>query len=581
MTASEQDDAVKINAAPVIPTALNLNQQLTVETETVPAVPTLNVASSSSSVNGAVRNRRSQDSVPRVSLTRQAAKRRSQRLAQGSKADIFAAKVANAVDEQNPSEDDEEFVYDTQQPNDQIRRPYVRSKSNASLPASKHASFYQQHKKIPSGASGVPTTSHDSYLSDEQAFESENESQLDSEVPLSPIAKFANRNFVVPKSPGPRKSLVSLNLDDSDLLKLGVDDARPPFSRLETDRSMDTQDDKDREDPDRDIQWPRIMHNNQRASRSKQSFAPSPLKDLNDSMRAKHSYLQRWRVPTQSPDNFSDGDPDETSSLMKFYPNMLNYQSRSINNKSQRKSQKYPPSSKSSNSLMSRNTRPFLAENGDSDLSSNLSYRTPSLATRFLLCSSVLLIFMFSIAFVVGFTVAALRPLQDFDVLSMSDVLVSDRELVFSLIMHGRNPSIFATRISACNLDIFATSAYINAQHYSSEVHIELTTEDFEANLAIEQSHDSSSHTRTLLLGTIYQFDSPVEFWGGISNGMQWRTGVTKLVDPLKSNATIWSEISEHEFDLNVKGVVSYLVFGRNYSLPVSVSYKVAADALL
>lgn len=467
-----------------------LNQQLTVETETVPSVPTLNVAPAAAGP----RVRRSQDSVPRQSQpSRAATKRRSQRLAQGSKADIFAAKVAHAVTEQEQSENEETFVYDTQQPAESLRRPYARTKSSASLPRRTRRT-----------------------AADDDTYDTENESQADSEAPQSPPAPA--RSFLVPT---PRPSLASLGDDD---------------------------DERER------AHWLRQLQPPPRGRRG--PAAPSPLRDANDSVRAKHSYLQRWKSanPSATDENFSD-DVDETSSLLKHHPHILDYKARSL---------------RSTHTRREAADAPF-----DSDASSvGAYYRSPP-STRLCVCGAIALVFLLSVAFVVGFIVATLRPLQDFDVLSMSDVLVSDRELVFSLIMHARNPSIFATTIYKCDLDVFATSSHVAA----------FAAHDPGANGANSElefdAQAGKSHTRTLLLGSVAEFDSPVEFGGGIANSMQWRTGAAKLVDPLKTNATLWSEIITYDFELDIKGVLSYSVLGRAYSVPVSTSYKVVAAALL
>ncbi|PRT55537.1 hypothetical protein B9G98_03157 [Wickerhamiella sorbophila] len=99
-----------------------------VETETVPSVPALAVQTAPSGA-GSLRIKKSQDSVPR---TAGRAKKRPSRLATTSKAEMFAAKVASAVDKATTSDSDEEFVYDANPaPQDTLRHPYLRTRLSA------------------------------------------------------------------------------------------------------------------------------------------------------------------------------------------------------------------------------------------------------------------------------------------------------------------------------------------------------------------------------------------------------------------------------------------------------------------
>lgn len=526
--------AVSVNLPSCPPTA---DQQLTVETETVPSVPTLNVAP----LTSGPRVRRSQDSVPRQSQNR-AGKRRSQRLAQGSKADIFAAKVAHAVTEQELSDNEETFVYDTQQPStDSLRMPYSRSRSVASLP--------RRARRL---------------YADDDVYDTEGESQADTEMPASPTQP--GRSFLVPT---PKNSQISLidedqseraerieRIADRNLSatqsatqsatgsESGERTERDLMRELRDHKGSDKLDKSDRSNWLRQLPTPRLNRNPASSSPSHSGrTAPSPIRDATDSVRAKHSYLQRWKSTNLSAteDNGSD-ELDETASLLKNHPHLLDYKARSLR--------------------MGRTRRNESDSVFDSDASVTSSIRPPS-STRFCVCAGFFLIFFFCTAFVFGFIAATLRPLQDFDVLSMTDVLVSDRELVFSLIMHAKNPSVFSTTIYNCELDVFATTSH--ATSYEPQ----------------EAANTGKSRSRTLLLGSVYEFDAPVEFSGGFAKSMQWHTGAAKLVDPLESNRLVWSQIIAYDFDLDIKGVLYYKVLGYHYSVPVSTSYKVVADAFL
>ncbi|ANB13722.1 Vac7p [Sugiyamaella lignohabitans] len=86
---------------------------MTVEAETVEAVPTIAVAPTIAG-SGSLKVKKSTDNVMKpINRTK---KKKSSRLGQGSKAEIFAAKIASAVDEVHSSDSDETFVYESNPP---------------------------------------------------------------------------------------------------------------------------------------------------------------------------------------------------------------------------------------------------------------------------------------------------------------------------------------------------------------------------------------------------------------------------------------------------------------------------------
>lgn len=575
-------------------------QNVIVETETVPSVTTLGV-----NPHSTLRIKRSQDSVPRLNTTKVAGKRRSLRLAQGSKADIFAAKVANAVEEQDSS-GDETFVYQAPitaaHATDTLRRPYMRSASNSSFHQPAQAVMYPQSDNYFSDDAGptesesdfIPTLLHQNLVTGETDLgqisptkvlqpkdkrsnifseTSQGGHQLKSQDGLgqsssgqTPILQ-GSRSFVVPK-----KARAASQLNN----------AQPPSHVLKSSMASfhyahDAENIVGQEEF-REAQWPR---SSRVASRSKLfTIEPvSPMKDPNGSIRAKHSYLQRWKGSAPHSDSYADESTaeepiDERTSLLLGRSSLLNYQTsrnsygkRQQNNGSsfgqQRQAQRAPTSSFSNHVPDNE----FPGYTSDPELSPNNRMfkelqNGASMSTRIMVGVSLFLSLLLSVIFVSGVFLAAARPLRDFGVVALSDVLVSDKELVFTMITRARNPGIFSRLIEEGELDIFATSSHTGSGPYSAP-------------------HESAKKfARTVLLGTITELGSPMLFRGGLSSPLQWRAASAKLVSPSANNSALWSEISAYEFELTIKGILSYNVLGGQHKETVSQTHHVASPDL-
>lgn len=613
----------------------NQDQDVTVETETVPTVATLGVLASAVNPSGTLRIKRSQDSVPRLSTR---GKKRSQRLAQGSKADIFAAKVANAVDEHDSSGSDETFVYDVPQShaNDSIRRPLPRSYSHTGSIAGVNEDDYGYDSEsdiepISSGNGGAgtgngghghghghgPGPGGSGFASSTSSLTVNTGTNGGSNTPhLGPISPKKSdqipprspRNFVVPNRARRTNSSTFIPTTTHEYpehsdhhnfeppnTNAGGAQLNSPF--MEIDNPYDDS---------RVSNWGRHIRKNSRSRPGNEKGGPNGApnsaniasRDPNDSMRAKHSYLQRWRTPAHLP-HLSDGtqsESDERTNLLKARPSLYNYQSSksSQGRRSRQLSQGAVPFAEEDqlgrNQLGSsyggtygsvREQQPQAYPDTELGRQSDSSYdavyaANTSTPMRVVLVAILLLVMLLFAIFVVGGFLAAKRPLEDFDVISLADVFVSDRELVFSLISHARNPGLLSVTVNKCELDIFATSAYAKQvgsiqDNSNGDYHDDHNGGVPEVNRA----------PRAVFLGTINTLESPIIFHGGLSSASQWRSTAAKLVEPLANNTKEWSQISAHEFDLTVKGTLSYDIFWSENIETVSRAYHVVAPEFL
>ncbi|WPK27003.1 hypothetical protein PUMCH_004374 [Australozyma saopauloensis] len=202
------------------------------------------------------------------------------------------------------------------------------------------------------------------------------------------------------------------------------------------------------------------------------------------------------------------------------------------------------------------------------DLKSNRKGSTAKNVIYTLLGISLIL----SLGFVLGFFLASTKELANVSIVSIENPLVSQDELVFSIVIEALNPGWFAVSINDLELDIFAKSGYLGEQNIESGL-------------------------ETVLLGSVLNLESAVTFEGMFFHRKRSRhTGEIKLVSPgrnitgsrvtespdaqkiisqthgseptsLPDNSEKWSIISKHPFDLILRGVLKY-------NLPITSATK-------
>lgn len=123
---------------------------MTVETETVTSMPQLlgpERGASGRDANGSVRTKPSTETI-RPKKEKKKSSRKAPSLHAGtvtSKADLFEAKVASAVDEADSSDSDETFVYESNPPDNRPSRHHSRTPSATSLASQEHFRARNKH----------------------------------------------------------------------------------------------------------------------------------------------------------------------------------------------------------------------------------------------------------------------------------------------------------------------------------------------------------------------------------------------------------------------------------------------------
>ena len=488
--AAKQVATNKSGSGPLAPPAVQ------VETETVPSVPSLAVQTG----GGSLRIKRSQDSVPRGNVK---VKKRLSKLATASKADMFAAKVAYAVDEADSSDSDETFVYDANPvPQDLPRRPYLRTRSASSLPQSPR--LHNRPSTLAGAGSGPPTLSATAV-----------------NTPTTQLPSFVPENH-----PG--------NPTNDQSSRSGSRSASPATSN----RGRSSKTRKTSDSP-------------QRRSFSRGPFVvsrtPSPagygsdrqLPSHADSLRAKNNYLNRWRSTV-----VTDGDGDDEDDYADSFRREGRLRPATESTPLRHMGSQYRN--------LARGSYGSYVNPSPHDFGRNA--KPAPLYVRVTLWTMIALTCVLSFSFIFGLFLASSRPLQDTHIARIAEIVPSDKELVFSMVVGAKNPGYLSVQISDAELDIFATSKHVDKKK------------------------------RTVLLGNVTELESPLLYRGTFfQHPNEWALAGVKMVTPCagpndEAACWQWGNISSHAFELTVRGSLRYRVlFGGEVKAPVSATVHVKA----
>jgi hypothetical protein len=215
------------------------------------------------------------------------------------------------------------------------------------------------------------------------------------------------------------------------------------------------------------------------------------------------------------------------------------------------------------------------------------TYRQPpSFLNRFASCLVLTIMLLLVISGAIGFMFATSQPLTDIELISMTNVLASEQELMLDLTVKAHNPNVVVVAIDSADIEVFAKSPHAGTDsewwrrpHGSGQFAMrrqknksgDVNTQD--DPIDDPPRDDAAPNMR---LGTVRQFDSPLSFEGSFFHrGMSASTGEVRLRKP--GNGTVggperWERIMQDEFDLILKGVLKYTLplSQRIRSVPIS-----------
>jgi hypothetical protein len=206
-----------------------------------------------------------------------------------------------------------------------------------------------------------------------------------------------------------------------------------------------------------------------------------------------------------------------------------------------------------------------------------------SYLNRFAACLVVTMMLLVFITGAIGFMFATSQPLTNIELTQIRSVIASEPELMFDMTVRAHNPNIVVVTIDDANLEIFAKSIHAGSdQEWRENPHgppneaqpdrpVEGPGPVRLSGAADTPDDDAAPNMR---LGTITAFDSPLTFEGSFFHkGMSSSTGSLRLALPGNQTAggtERWGRIIQDEFDLIVKGIVKYY-------LPLSQKVRTAS----
>ena len=188
------------------------------------------------------------------------------------------------------------------------------------------------------------------------------------------------------------------------------------------------------------------------------------------------------------------------------------------------------------------------------------------------------------------------KPLLQIRVDSIQNVLASEQEIMLDLHVHAVNPNIIAVQVTDLDINIFAKSKHVGTSalwrnghlhgadnlsghetkspegDYYKSRHRTSLHEHYHTWDGVDEGtdpiEDPESDAQTMLLGRIFEFDSPLIFEPSpIRHLSSSSVGEVRLAKPgnktEEGGTERWEKVILHDFELIVRGVI-------RYSLPIS-----------
>lgn len=216
-------------------------------------------------------------------------------------------------------------------------------------------------------------------------------------------------------------------------------------------------------------------------------------------------------------------------------------------------------------------------------------------------CFFITVLFLFLCLGAGSFVMVLSRPLVELSIKEIQSVLATEQELMFDLNVRAINPNLFAITVSEMNVDIFAKSGFAGSavewRHDQSRSLMRRKrrvsrrggrSEDTvitaggvdEGNDPIE---DPGSDPQTMVLGRIFEFDSPLIFEASpIRRQSTLALGEIRLTQPgnrtEEGGSARWERVIQHPFDLIIGGAVKYQLPLSSRTRSASVRSKIRVD---
>ncbi|KAF5026322.1 hypothetical protein F66182_1586 [Fusarium sp. NRRL 66182] len=500
-------------------------QTMTVETETVPSVPqvALTTAQKNEGTNTLLKTKQSTETIkPKKDKKKVTRKQPAVNAGNASsKADVFEATIASAVDEANTSDSEETFVYDSNPPdnNDRTgRRFHSRTPSATSMASQADRQNLRSIYGIMESAG--PAHGPKKTMKFVNTFNSNGNESLAVE---NDDGKGSNRSGGSGSARGATKHHHHIG-------RWGRQPGNGHASLF------------DNESP-----FPNAARSKLAGPNSRNSSGPPSPRNAHSGRGFGHKRSAMQMSSSYDMDDTTGADDERTPLLGSVRSNRSGRNRRGPQSLRQAESQTFA--------------------------------RRSSYLNRFAACLVLTMMFMLVITGAIGFMFATSQPMTGIEITAIHNVVTSEQVLMFDLTVKAHNPNIVVVTIDHANLEVFAKSEYTGTDSDWRDRPFPRGPEDIRLlddpvnDPPLEDPDPDDDLKPNVLLGRITVFDSPLTFEGSLFHqGTSSSTGEMQLEYPLNGTAEgskRWERIYQNEFDLIVKGVVKY-------TLPMSARIRSA-----
>ena len=189
------------------------------------------------------------------------------------------------------------------------------------------------------------------------------------------------------------------------------------------------------------------------------------------------------------------------------------------------------------------------------------SRQNSSILNRFAGCVVLTIMVLLVISGAIGFMFATTQPLSGVKVLALENVLASEQEIMFDMVVSALNPNVIVITVDSVLFEIFAKSKHSGTDE--EWWRRPPMPEHLPDKVRFPPDADDPNETPLLKLGSIYNFDNPLIFDGSpFEHEKSVAVGQLSLQKPGNNTdpkgSERWSRILQYDFDLIVKGVLKY-----------------------
>lgn len=238
--------------------------------------------------------------------------------------------------------------------------------------------------------------------------------------------------------------------------------------------------------------------------------------------------------------------------------------------------------------------------------------------SRYGSCIFFTLLILLLIGGATTFIIAVMKPLRDLSVIEIQNVLASEQEIMLDLDVLAVNPNLFPIAVNDMDVNIFAKSRYVGSDkfwrdhgpHPDDFPRVETSKRRAQLGRAVNDTRrvadpaeagalsindgvdkgtdpipDPSGDPQTMLLGRVFVFNSPLTFdpspWDQTPSESIGQIRLRRPGNKTEEGGTPrWERVLQHPFELIVRGVVKYQLplSSTMHLTSISSSVKVIPD---